>query len=1013
MSRPNLIEVIVDIKEALNNIKNISTNLNNFITQAVQPIKVNFDGTAITQGIKDVETQIKQVAEQTQNGIAKTIGEMGFAINAVATSFRMTMGATSSLITASNQQETATNNLRAALSTLGEATEENIASYQEFASTMQKTANVGDEAVLGMLSLATSMGIVENKRKTAVQGAIGLAKVYGIDMQTALKGVALAYEGEYMMLNRYIPALRAAGTEAEKQAVLQTAMANGFKVATAEVDTGAGALVRLNNQIGDFKEALGDVLKNIIYPFVQLAADILEYINSHADALKLITTSLTALAVVIAANVVVLKTSIATKINDILTTTGQTVANITYAGALGLVTGAIKTATVATLKYMWVLISNPIGQVVLIIGALVAGLGWLAYKFFSGEKQANDFNKAVQDIGETAEETAKKFRLKGDEYKKVLDEELNALKAQQKEKIKIMAERYTRIKGGLDYRLEQGFISQAEYDKRREFQEKRHLSAISAIRGEFAEKDAETRQKYSQAYQDDIDAIKESLLSAYEQIDKKAKEQLAGFEDIKDRNPAMYADAVNAVNKVANIERQKLRLQDYKNDAEIARMKVELNEGTQEQYQTTVTNYYNWVKSQYGKDTREYLDALRMKVDLTKQALAELQAIQKRFVSKEDTLAEQYKRDKEVLENTKALNEHYLADLDALYRDYNQARIDLRQKEADDKKRLNEESKSTEKQLLEDSLTLAEKRVQVTGEGYEKLTQAAEAYLQYCKLAYGEDSMEFYDAMQRNQQAIEAMKNATPSLQQAWQTTMDALAASAGAFAEMATGVLQGFVDGLGGAFADALVDGKNFGKAMEQMFKNLAKTAIAEITKILVQMALLKPLKLALGLPFASGGFVSGPGTPTSDSIPARLSNGEYVINAAKTRLFKPLLDVINYSPVPAIKKMFNDYAATIHLPLATYNLPLTTPRLNYATGGYVVGEVPAPPASDFTAMTERLDQVINSVEHLTTQMTNQMERLNQKDYNVKVESVIDGIKLKRVINKAEEEYKQAGLNG
>ena len=32
----------------------------------------------------------------------------------------------------------------------------------------------------------------------------------------------------------------------------------------------------------------------------------------------------------------------------------------------------------------------------------------------------------------------------------------------------------------------------------------------------------------------------------------------------------------------------------------------------------------------------------------------------------------------------------------------------------------------------------------------------------------------------------------------------------------------------------------------------------------------------------FAVGGFVSGPGTPTSDSIPARLSDGEYVIKAA-----------------------------------------------------------------------------------------------------------------------------------
>jgi hypothetical protein len=34
-----------------------------------------------------------------------------------------------------------------------------------------------------------------------------------------------------------------------------------------------------------------------------------------------------------------------------------------------------------------------------------------------------------------------------------------------------------------------------------------------------------------------------------------------------------------------------------------------------------------------------------------------------------------------------------------------------------------------------------------------------------------------------------------------------------------------------------------------------------------------------------ASGGYIRGPGSGTSDSIPARLSNGEYVINAASTR--------------------------------------------------------------------------------------------------------------------------------
>jgi TP901 family phage tail tape measure protein len=44
-----------------------------------------------------------------------------------------------------------------------------------------------------------------------------------------------------------------------------------------------------------------------------------------------------------------------------------------------------------------------------------------------------------------------------------------------------------------------------------------------------------------------------------------------------------------------------------------------------------------------------------------------------------------------------------------------------------------------------------------------------------------------------------------------------------------------------------------------------------------------------------ASGGYISGPGTGTSDSIPAMLSNGEYVINAAATRRNRALLDAIN----------------------------------------------------------------------------------------------------------------------
>ena len=45
----------------------------------------------------------------------------------------------------------------------------------------------------------------------------------------------------------------------------------------------------------------------------------------------------------------------------------------------------------------------------------------------------------------------------------------------------------------------------------------------------------------------------------------------------------------------------------------------------------------------------------------------------------------------------------------------------------------------------------------------------------------------------------------------------------------------------------------------------------------------------------FAEGGIIKGPGTETSDTIPALLSDGEFVVNSRSTALFRPLLSAIN----------------------------------------------------------------------------------------------------------------------
>lgn len=72
----------------------------------------------------------------------------------------------------------------------------------------------------------------------------------------------------------------------------------------------------------------------------------------------------------------------------------------------------------------------------------------------------------------------------------------------------------------------------------------------------------------------------------------------------------------------------------------------------------------------------------------------------------------------------------------------------------------------------------------------------------------------------------------------------------------------------------------------------NIAAIATTIATVIANITTAIKTVKSAK---FASGGYVDGPGTGTSDSIPAKLSNGESVMTARTTGLFAPILSSFN----------------------------------------------------------------------------------------------------------------------
>lgn len=99
----------------------------------------------------------------------------------------------------------------------------------------------------------------------------------------------------------------------------------------------------------------------------------------------------------------------------------------------------------------------------------------------------------------------------------------------------------------------------------------------------------------------------------------------------------------------------------------------------------------------------------------------------------------------------------------------------------------------------------------------------------------------------------------------------------------------------------------------------------------------------------FAAGGYITGPGTGTSDSVLSKLSNGEYVMTAAAVqRIGVPALNQLNYG-MPSTPSYMS-------------------PRSGYASGG-PVAITPSPDslAAELRGMRQELNAGLAQIASLT----------------------------------------------
>ena len=217
--------------------------------------------------------------------LGKKFTEFGKTLSAAVTLPIMALGVTA--VKAFDEAATAEAKLTSALKMSGQEVGPVLDDFKKFATSIENITTTQDDAVIGMLQMATSMGLTAGAAKDAVTNAIGLAKAFDLDNEMALKaavavsaaGNSIAHTGHaghgaVKEILKLIPTLRSVGDEATVVALATKAMSDGFEVAKSEAEAGLGPWKQALNSFNNLQEEFGAIILEGLQPLIAHVKDL-------------------------------------------------------------------------------------------------------------------------------------------------------------------------------------------------------------------------------------------------------------------------------------------------------------------------------------------------------------------------------------------------------------------------------------------------------------------------------------------------------------------------------------------------------------------------------------------------------------------------------------------------------------------------------------------------------------------------------------------------------------------
>jgi hypothetical protein len=231
---------------------------------------VEMDASGALKSIKDLDGALDYSGKQAGTtgtafgGLWKQFAIGQLAIEGLRKGYGLLKDFVKDSIDAAIESEEAENNLNAALEITGRNVPILLQHFKDYASALQNQTVYNDEAILAAQALLLQLTRLDKEGiDRATKGAIGLASVMKIDLQSAATMVTKAMEGNYGALGRVGIRVSENLTAEQKQASLLDQLGKLYQRAEAEVGTFGGSIKQLNNSFDDMEEVVGGaVTKN-------------------------------------------------------------------------------------------------------------------------------------------------------------------------------------------------------------------------------------------------------------------------------------------------------------------------------------------------------------------------------------------------------------------------------------------------------------------------------------------------------------------------------------------------------------------------------------------------------------------------------------------------------------------------------------------------------------------------------------------------------------------------------